>query len=75
MLRHFDVVPAPAFRLLSIVAAGAAVLAIAGCGIKGPLRLPPAPPSATSGTTPSPPAAPVPRTDAGATAPDAPPSR
>ena len=75
MLRQIDVASAPTARLLRIVAAGAAAIAIAGCGIKGPLRLPPAPPATAPGTTSTPPAASAPGSDAGAIAPDAPPRR
>jgi predicted small lipoprotein YifL len=74
MLTEFAAVLPRAARLLRVVAAAAA-LAIAGCGIKGPLRLPPAPPGSATGaaSTPSPAATPMP--EPGASEPDTSPRR
>jgi predicted small lipoprotein YifL len=69
MLREIAAATPSVAQLLRIVAAGAAALAIAGCGIKGPLRLPPAPPGAGAPSTPPPATAPQP--DPGAISPDA----
>jgi predicted small lipoprotein YifL len=71
MLREFAAAAPPVARLLRIVAAGAAVLAIAGCGIKGPLRLPSAPPGAGTAAPSAPSPATAPKTDPGAIPPDA----
>jgi len=71
MLREIAAVAPPAARLVRLVAAGVVALAIAGCGIKGPLRLPPAPPGAGSGTPSTPPPATAPKPEPGAIPPDA----
>jgi predicted small lipoprotein YifL len=57
-------------RACLMLAAGTAALAAAGCGIKGPLVLPPATPAAKT-TAPST-TLPAPATDASANAPEAP---
>lgn len=74
MLREFAAVLPPAARLLRIVAV-AATLAIAGCGIKGPLRLPPAPPGAATGAASTPSPAATPKPESGASEPAASPRR
>ena len=79
MLREIAAVAPPAARLVRLVAAGVVALAIAGCGIKGPLRLPSAPPATAPGTAPGTASTPqpssAPNSDPGATAPDATPRR
>jgi predicted small lipoprotein YifL len=70
MLREISAVAPPTARLVRIVAIGAVVLAIAGCGIKGPLRMPP-PPGAGTGSPSTPPPATAPKPDPAAIPPDA----
>jgi predicted small lipoprotein YifL len=66
MLREIDA-PAPrTARLVRALAAALVLLALAGCGIKGPLRLPPAATEVPSAPVPA--AAPAP---AAAPSPDA----
>jgi predicted small lipoprotein YifL len=71
MLREIAAVAPPAARLVRLVTAGVVALAIAGCGIKGPLRLPPAPPGAGSGTPSTSPPETTPKPEPGAIPPDA----
>ena len=50
MLREFAANPRPLAAVAAILLAAAV---LAGCGIKGPLKLPPAPPPAPAATPPA----------------------